>query len=497
MQYKLYRTIIAGSLALLPALAAYGASSFDFDYRVEGQPLLSQAFDNGSKTFLQMRGTSSVDMVFATDASGERRPIAVKSAAPYVEVEGTYKKIEVVVEGKTVVVEYTGQAKRDFAQPAFIAPPSFERPQQFASVTTVAPPSFSNRPVAVYGTAKPLILNEPTPEATGGTERTAEGIPFVAGRTVLGPQGKRMVKQLAAQAKANGQSLAIAIYRDNGASLDQSRARGRVLRSEFAKNGINNVTWLDGGEKAGDRGLVSMTVAFGGKPIAQPESQKSVASVVTGEYNFEKTLAASYPAPSAPPKVASAVPQNPAVQSDAGTVAKLTDAIKAAKDKLSASVRHLEGLQEQKILSPEEFQSAKKRLETTLATAIAPYETQLAAMQAEAARIEAARIEAANKLTASVQVQSAQPLSIKATPVWLIDESDKSLKGLLEKWAKTAGWSLSWGVGNDFAISAKATLNGSLDQAVNQVLAAIQSSDLPLVATFYEGNKVIKIATKE
>lgn len=506
---KFLCSTIAASLLLVTGAAV--AKPFDFDYQVAGSSTLTQAFDNGSRTFIQLRNPSfKVDLAFGVDASGERKPVAIVGTAPYIEINGTYRSIELISNGKTYAVQYTGNNSRN--APALLPQQQqFETPS-FAAVATTAPavvtsPRYqaahqisTNEPVAAFGAAKPLILGEEEHNDVAEVAANPLTIPFVMGKTTLGPKARSQVKALAETAKRTGQTLAIAMYSDQGAGKEQAIKRGKALKEAFAKLGVKNIDWRFGGELAANNGLLIMKVAFLKQPTTETPSL-TAASVVTPAMPPVQS-ANQVPAQAS----ATVMPQPTTAPTANSDEVSLQESIAKERAKLEASIKNLETLKSQGIFTDAEFQPAKARLESASQQVTAPLEAKLKQIQivreAESRRIEQERqasiAAAAVKQSEIVPVSPQQvPLSIKVEPIWAITEADSTLRGLLDKWAKAAGWTLVWKIGSDYSISAKATLKGSLDLAINQVLASIQSSEYPIVATFYEGNKTIKIDIKE
>ncbi len=502
---KFLLTTIAASFMLAAGSSAM-AAGFDFEYSVQRDSPVTQAFDNGRKTFIQLRKSVDVGMVFATDDQGERRPVAITGKSPYIEIDGTYKQIELVTANGNVAIQYGGKGQRiQASQPTLPAATT----ARFAAVSTVPPlaspivvPSrTASAPVAVFGAAQPLGLDvKDTPKATEQNDPLT--IPFAVGKTALGPKGRATIAELARSAKNNGKVLTVAVYSDPGADKSQAVVRGRAIRAELAKYGVNNADFRFGGTGQANDGILTARVAFlSDVGVSQSRPSASVVTAANPPVNFEQTLAPpkSLPATAATPSEA-AISIESASSQDADE-AKLTSMIDAEKKKLDGSIGHLTGLKDQGILNQAEYDAAKDRLESAFKSATASAQSKLNTIryvreQTERARAEEfARAEQARK--AASQPVEIPKLQIQAKPIWHITESDPTLHNLLDKWARSAGWTLVWKVGGDYSISAKATLEGSLDQVVNQVLASIQSSDMPLVATLYEGNKVIKIDTKE
>lgn len=77
--------------------------------------------------------------------------------------------------------------------------------------------------------------------------------------------------------------------------------------------------------------------------------------------------------------------------------------------------------------------------------------------------------------------------------VWKIDPNDKTLRNTLTRWCKATGWQLVWNVNADYPIVTSWQISGSFEKAVNQVLAASQSTNIPLLATMHDQNHVLEI----
>lgn len=80
---------------------------------------------------------------------------------------------------------------------------------------------------------------------------------------------------------------------------------------------------------------------------------------------------------------------------------------------------------------------------------------------------------------------------------WLLDHN-KTLKENIESWARQAGWTVSWDA-PDYRIVADVTLTGSIDSTdgpIARIIAAYKDAQQPLVAKISEGNKVIRIESR-
>lgn len=87
------------------------------------------------------------------------------------------------------------------------------------------------------------------------------------------------------------------------------------------------------------------------------------------------------------------------------------------------------------------------------------------------------------------------PLAPKVVdlPKWEVKVSDVTLRQTLARWARSAGWQLSWEVKVDYPVQLEAIYVGSFDTAVEQFTDALRGSDYPLDACFYTGNRVVRV----
>lgn len=86
--------------------------------------------------------------------------------------------------------------------------------------------------------------------------------------------------------------------------------------------------------------------------------------------------------------------------------------------------------------------------------------------------------------------------SVHATPAaarWEVRASDLTLRQSLTRWAKDAGWQVSWEVKYDFPVQLEAVFGGTFENAVEQFTASLRTSEFPLLGCMYEGNRVVRI----
>lgn len=76
-------------------------------------------------------------------------------------------------------------------------------------------------------------------------------------------------------------------------------------------------------------------------------------------------------------------------------------------------------------------------------------------------------------------------------------DADQTLSKTLERWGKSAGWVLVWDTDFDLMLAAKATYQGSFEDAIQSVFAELSQSRVPLKATMYSANKVLRVTKFE
>lgn len=83
-------------------------------------------------------------------------------------------------------------------------------------------------------------------------------------------------------------------------------------------------------------------------------------------------------------------------------------------------------------------------------------------------------------------------VSVVTKPVqtWTVTLADRSVRTLLERWAKTAGYQMSWEIPVDLELNANATMTGSFEDALTAVLASLKNSEYPIEAIIYDNNVV-------
>jgi len=76
---------------------------------------------------------------------------------------------------------------------------------------------------------------------------------------------------------------------------------------------------------------------------------------------------------------------------------------------------------------------------------------------------------------------------------WEVRAADLTLRQTLMRWAKDAGWQVSWEVKYDFPVQLEAAFGGTFENAIEQFTASLRASEFPLLGCLYEGNRVVRI----
>jgi len=92
------------------------------------------------------------------------------------------------------------------------------------------------------------------------------------------------------------------------------------------------------------------------------------------------------------------------------------------------------------------------------------------------------------KILPQIQVPAPQP-------AWKLTPADVTVKTALARWAKQAGWQMSWEMpnGEDFRFDQSVTYTGTFETAVKQLAISLKTSQLPIKAIFYRGNRVVRV----
>lgn len=84
--------------------------------------------------------------------------------------------------------------------------------------------------------------------------------------------------------------------------------------------------------------------------------------------------------------------------------------------------------------------------------------------------------------------------SIGAVPLrWDVRATDVTLRQALIRWAKTAGWQVSWEIAYDYPVQLEGTFGGTFEDAVEKWASSLRYSDYPALACMYEDNRVVRV----
>lgn len=92
--------------------------------------------------------------------------------------------------------------------------------------------------------------------------------------------------------------------------------------------------------------------------------------------------------------------------------------------------------------------------------------------------------------TAATSANAVTTVVSKPVQTWSVTVADRSVRGLLERWAKVANYQVLWEIPVDLELNANATLTGSFEDALSALLASLKNSEYPIEAIIYDNNVV-------
>ncbi|WP_063534630.1 toxin co-regulated pilus biosynthesis Q family protein [Burkholderia sp. MSMB1589WGS] len=116
-----------------------------------------------------------------------------------------------------------------------------------------------------------------------------------------------------------------------------------------------------------------------------------------------------------------------------------------------------------------------------------------------APRVDVFRAPSPAASTAPSAPSAPQPtadMSVQDMPTWDVRASDGTIRGVLSRWASTAGWQLVWDAPVDFSVDAQATLRGSFEDALQALVASLGRTSTPIQAILYRGNHVLRVVAQ-
>lgn len=85
--------------------------------------------------------------------------------------------------------------------------------------------------------------------------------------------------------------------------------------------------------------------------------------------------------------------------------------------------------------------------------------------------------------TPAVVAQAAPVVAPSST--WRVEVADMNVRRVIERWSRTAGMQVIYEANRDVDIGAAAAFSGTYEHALQQLFAAIESSEMPLRACLY------------
>ncbi|MCK9985449.1 MAG: hypothetical protein AzoDbin1_01921 [Azoarcus sp.] len=81
-------------------------------------------------------------------------------------------------------------------------------------------------------------------------------------------------------------------------------------------------------------------------------------------------------------------------------------------------------------------------------------------------------------------------------PQWFVTREDSTVRGVLERWSKHAGWQLVWEIDVDYPVEAEASITSQFEIAVETLTKSLQGADVPPKAIIYRGNRVLRVVAR-
>lgn len=94
-------------------------------------------------------------------------------------------------------------------------------------------------------------------------------------------------------------------------------------------------------------------------------------------------------------------------------------------------------------------------------------------------------------------VERKAALSAKPLMRFDIRKTDNFVSSALARWAKDAGWQLVWDTEVDLVVDADASYEGEFEQSIESLFNELSITKVPLKATLYHGNKVVRVSRYE
>ena len=282
-------------------------ANFDFAYSVLGdKTLVTQAFDNGKKTYLSIpKNTTQAEINNIVNSAivttGEQSlPITIYESQPYLVADGVFENMIIAVDNRVVSISYKGNKHRPPLQlneqlaslpeepkktkgknGSAPAPLPATVPVQVASkqdkpepesIDLRASPFETLPPAATRGKPAPVQNNKPLPPLPGKTEnprgidesashvetldvtpKPQEGqrffVPFAEGKTTLGKEGNRAANGLIEMALYCREVKIVAPTDADTNDLDKAITRSLEIQKRLLKSGLTEQKYVIGTSK--------------------------------------------------------------------------------------------------------------------------------------------------------------------------------------------------------------------------------------------------------
>ncbi len=256
------------------ALTAHAGDAFDFGYRSAGEHDLKpvQAFDDGERTYLQMKG-SLVPVVLAS-VDGKMTMLQVKNNGQYLVIPAITNKLTLQFANLSAKVTYTGAGRNRtvLAKDAVL--------RQDMTPVEPSPGALSSRvkfAATVYGSAKPLI-GDPYPDEF--IDRDAL-IPFAKGKAQV---SKLAAAKLVLALAGSGTVAKVVITgRDDQVYLEGlARARAIAMRDRILAAGVplDRIVLKEGLARDNESDVITSDIVVTWRSVDDRAARRAVAVTV-------------------------------------------------------------------------------------------------------------------------------------------------------------------------------------------------------------------------
>lgn len=268
---------------------------------------------------------------------------------------------------------------------------------------------------------------------------------------------------------------------------------------------------------AGERSPQDVALKSGGKrgedltKSTPPSSKKSALAILEAEKKeaaakAAKEKAAAKQKAEAKKKAAKAAPKKPKetpkpvkapqkkeqVAAPKAAAAAVVPTVSVDTKAIDAKKQELEKLQK-------ELEAQKKELEKIQAKLAAEEKARAEAADSKKQMTEKEEIE----VKIEEEVRQVPSVSKRAKSVYADTVEDwtayegATLRGLLQEWGDIAGWRVVWNMDRDYVLEAGAVFRGRFIDVTSALLRSFARARPAPLGTFYRGNKVLVISTRE